>query len=270
MPRDSRACLGNLTHWSGRCPFQCGLDVRKRASELVLACVLYLAGAGIGYAARTETEVAGLCDLAAIRASDTSGVPLDILRALSRTETGRAADTGLQPWPWTVNMEGKGRWFATLDDARAYVFLHFKEGARSFDVGCFQINYKWHGDAFRSIDDMFDPLLNAQYAAEFLLGLYQEFGNWSDTAGAYHSRTPEFSQKYAARFDRVRAEISGQPYDPLTHEVGGGRWPNTINRDLTQRKEPRPLLLGGTLALGSLVPIQRQPDVRRRPIIASN
>ena len=47
-------------------------------------------------------------------------------------------------------MEGKGKWFQTRDEALSYVFKHFKRGARSFDVGCFQINFKWHGQAFPS------------------------------------------------------------------------------------------------------------------------
>jgi len=266
MPHDSVVCSAKAAQRNKRYLTQCGVSVRN----IALACVLYLAGAGIGSGARTDVDIARMCDLAAIKASDASGVPLDILRALSRTETGRAVDTGLQPWPWTVNMEGKGRWFATLDDARAYVFSHFKEGARSFDVGCYQINYKWHGDAFRSIDDMFDPFLNAQYAAQFVSDLYQEFGNWPDAAGAYHSRTPEFARKYAARFDRVRAELSDQPVDALTYESGGGRWRNTNARDLSLSQKPRPLFAGGTLALGSLVPILRQSDSRLRPIVIFN
>src|SRR5699024_6482524 len=97
-------------------------------------------------------------DRAARQAARAHDVPLDVLRAISRAETGRPRQGGLQPWPWTVNMEGRGRWFDNADAARAYVFAHFKAGARSFDVGCFQINYRWHGDAFRSIDEMFDPV----------------------------------------------------------------------------------------------------------------
>ena len=101
-------------------------------------------------------ENSKLCDRAARAAAQAGGVPLDVLQAIARTETGRSGESGLQPWPWTVNMEGIGKWFATEDEARAYVFAHFKRGARSFDVGCFQINYRWHGEAFRSIDEMFD------------------------------------------------------------------------------------------------------------------
>ena len=62
-----------------------------------------------------------------------------VLKAISLTETGRKTGGQFRPWPWTVNMEGTGHWFDTLDEARAYVSREFKRGARSFDVGCFQI-----------------------------------------------------------------------------------------------------------------------------------
>ena len=163
-------------------------------------------------------------------------------------------------------MEGTGRWFTTLDEARAYVFSHFKNGARSFDVGCFQINYKWHGAAFRSIDDMFDPVLNALYAAEFLLELYGEFGDWAGAAGAYHSRTPEFAQKYAVRFDQIRANLPDGSETGLNSRAGRRALRRELNRDMARNLIPQPLVQGGTVALGSLVPIVRQ-SASARPFV---
>ncbi len=170
--------------------------------------VLVLALFGTASAARSDSNaIAAICDSAAAHVARESNVPLDVLRAISLTETGRKRGGALQPWPWTVNMEGVGKWFDDFASARSYVDRHFARGARSFDVGCFQINYKWHGRAFRSIDDMFDPITNARYAAKFLTELYEEFGDWSKAAGAYHSRTPKYARKYSARFDRIRAGL---------------------------------------------------------------
>lgn len=149
-------------------------------------------------------------------------------------------------------MEGKGAWFETEDAARAYVFKHFKRGARSFDVGCFQINYKWHGQAFASIDEMFDPLENAIYAARYLRDLYQEFGDWSAAAGAYHSRTPEYAKKYRARFDRHLARVADEPLQASPLNA-----PLTRATDQPARHNSYPLLqsTGGRVVLGSLVPL---------------
>jgi soluble lytic murein transglycosylase-like protein len=81
-------------------------------------------------------------------------------------------------------------------------------GARSYDVGCFQINYRWHGQHFASLDQMFDPDANAAYAARFLSELYAEFGDWSRAAGAYHSRTPVLSPRSTASVSTAFAAVS--------------------------------------------------------------
>jgi len=106
-------------------------------------------------------------------------------------------------------MEGAGKWFDTQAAALSYVQRHYDRGARSFDVGCFQINYRWHGMQFASIDEMFDPIANAKYAAGFLTQLYRETGDWTAAAGAYHSRTPKFAERYVKRFEKIRKALDG-------------------------------------------------------------
>lgn len=172
--------------------------------------------------ARTnDVDLASVCERAAEEAALRSGVPVSVLKAISLTETGRKAAGGFRPWPWTVNMEGAGHWFETLAEARAYVQRENARGAQSFDIGCFQINYRWHGEAFTSIDQMFEPLPNALYAARFLSELYAETGDWNAAAGAYHSRTKSFADKYAARFAQNRQRF-------MTEDRGGG--PLTVTR----------------------------------------
>ena len=163
------------------------------------------------YATQNASEISDLCERAALTASRASGVPLNVLRAISLTETGRAQKGETQPWPWTVNMEGLGKWFDNREEALAYVLQHHSRGARSYDVGCFQINFRWHGDAFASIEDMFDPESNALYAARFLSDLFDEFGDWSKAAGAYHSRTPKYAKRYQARFSRFLTALGPAP-----------------------------------------------------------
>ena len=208
-----------------------------------------------------------LCFDAARRAAAESGVPLAVLTAISQTETGRSRDGQVRPWPWTVNMEGEGRWFDSRDAALAWVHQHYRAGARSFDMGCFQINYRWHGQNFASIEQMFDPLAGARYAARFLSDLHRETGDWSEAAGAYHSRTPEHAQRYRARFDRFRAAGAGEsgqttvaaasnetviaaadPAAPFLARGGGAALP---------RENSFPLLRGGgtPIGRGSLVPL---------------
>ena len=158
-----------------------------------------------------SADPAALCQSAAATAARESGVPLPVLAAIALTETGRGRGGRLQPWPWTVNSEGRGAWFDSRDEALAHVAAERARGAASFDVGCFQINHRWHGAAFASVEEMFDPLAGARYAAQFLAGLQAELGSWSAAAGAYHSRTPDLAARYRTRFDRILAGL-----DPAT------------------------------------------------------
>ena len=157
----------------------------------VLATLLAFLAAEPGAA---QDDLSRVCDRAAVAAAAESGVPVSVLKAIALTETGRARGGSTRPWPWTVNMEGKGVWFDNRAAALAYVYEHFKRGARSFDVGCFQINYKWHHQHFASIEEMFDPLANAHYAAEFLRSLHAESGPVANTpiraAASGRSTTP--------------------------------------------------------------------------------
>ncbi len=229
-------------------------------SATPLACCLVITFAAAHDPARATpvsdfSDPPLLCEYAAQEAARSEGVPLSVLTAISLNETGRKRDGRFRAWPWTVNMEGAGHWFASRDEALRFAVTEFDRGARSFDVGCFQINYKWHGENFASIEDMFDPMANARYAAQYLRALYAEKGSWEGAAGAYHSRTPEFAERYAARFTRFRndllattgAEIPTIP-DIVLAAYGAD--------DAAPRVNTYPLLQAGAGApLGSLVPV---------------
>jgi hypothetical protein len=165
-------------------------------------------------AARAESAAiaaeagAQICERAIVAGARRAGLPQDVLHAISLTETGRAQGGRLRPYPWAINREGKGFWFKSRDEALAFAKASLAAGRRSFDVGCFQINYFWHGENFASLEAMFDPDTGADYAAAFLKGLYAERGDWSAAAGAYHSQTPARASVYRARFDRIIAGLN--------------------------------------------------------------
>ena len=184
----------------------------KRLVSRPLAGLLSIALSGVGVAAPDE---ATRCDAAAYHAAQAAGVPVDVMQALTLTETGRTAEGRLRPWPWAVNIEGQEHWFATRAEALTFAKARLAEGRRSFDLGCFQINYRWHGVHFASVEQMVDPQINAAYAARFLRELYAEFGDWRLAAGAYHSRTPSLATRYAARFTRIRSGLNGAPLRPV-------------------------------------------------------
>ncbi|HVL21828.1 MAG TPA: lytic transglycosylase domain-containing protein [Amaricoccus sp.] len=154
---------------------------------------------------------ADICEGAIARGAAREGVPQEVLHAISLTETGRNDGGRFRPYPWAINREGKGYWFGSREEALAFAKQSLMEGRPSFDVGCFQINYHWHGRNFPSLEAMFDPDAGAAYASQFLKSLYAERGDWSLAAGAYHSQTPERAGVYRARFDRIMAGLAGRP-----------------------------------------------------------
>jgi hypothetical protein len=165
-----------------------------------------------GPAAAVDMEQgAALCEHAIVGGAQRGGIPQQVLHAISLTETGRPDNGRLRPWPWAINREGQGHWFPDREQALAFARHSLAEGRKSFDVGCFQINYKYHGHNFPSVEAMFDPDVGADYAARFLGSLYAEKRDWSAAAGAYHSRTPHYAGIYRARFDRILAGIGALP-----------------------------------------------------------
>ena len=192
-----------------------------------------------------------LCDRAAAAAAQSTGVPIDILLAITRVETGRGAKDTLKPWPWAINADGKGTFFDTRNQAIASATAHLTDGTGTFDVGCFQLNIRWHGDAFASLADMFDPETNALYAARFLTRLYQESGDWAKAVAAYHSRTQGLADQYLSQ---VKAVLDSSGIAPQP-------------RPEPQRENLYPLLqAGGLTTAGSIVPLQ----LARGPIIGGN
>jgi len=181
-----------------------------------LVLVLLLAGLPLrAEVSADEDAISSICDAVSATAARAQNMPSDALYAITLSETGRTRGSGFRPWPWTVNMEGHGFWFDTREEAYAYVMERYNAGARSFDVGCFQLNYKWHGMNFESIEAMFDPMTNATYAAQLLSGLHDEFGDWTKAAGAYHSRTETYASRYRTRYARIRGRLNGVAPEPV-------------------------------------------------------
>ena len=194
------------------------------------------------------TDPAALCLAAARHASAETGVPEAVLLALTLTETGRAGKNGaMSPWAWALNRGGKSLWFDTADDAIDYLATALAEGATNIDLGCFQLNWRWHAAGFASAQEMIDPAANALYAARLVARHFDDTGDWTSAAAAYHSTTPEYAERYLSRFTPIYAAVLG--LDP-----GADDPPRAA--DKAARENSFPLLqAGGGAAAGSLVPL---------------
>lgn len=199
---------------------------------LALGAALIVLTLGWPLAARTARDSSRVLDpaqsclAAAAQAATAEGVPLDILVTLSLVESGRDTGAGLAPWPWAIHAQGRGHWPTQRADALAIAQAARDAGATNIDLGCFQINFRWHGAEFPTLDAMLDPVTNARYAARLLRAHRDRLGSWDAAVGAYHSRTPELAAKYSARFARLAAYVPAlvqgiaEPPPPDPHQTG--------------------------------------------------
>lgn len=150
-------------------------------------------------------EPASACLDAAGAAERAWTLPPDLIHAIGRVESGRydRATGRVSPWPWTVNANGTGYWFASRAEAVAFVQTLQARGVRLIDVGCFQVDLFYHPAAFSSLEQAFDPAANADYAARFLTVLRGRTGSWPAAIAGYHSGLAPEGESY-------RQKVMGQ------------------------------------------------------------
>lgn len=148
-----------------------------------------------------QAEPTQLCRAAIATAERQAAIPAGLMQAIGRVESGRRnPQTGaFGPWPWAINAEGQGRFFPDAPAAIAAVRELQGRGVRIIDVGCMQINLHHHPNAFANLEEAFDPVANARYAASFLTRLNETRRDWQISAGHYHSQTPHLAEAYRAR-----------------------------------------------------------------------
>jgi hypothetical protein len=216
-------------------------DMRSRANKFV--GLAYIALITLALPLDASESFDRTCIEAAKSASVATGVPIEILVALTLTETGRSLDGQLTAWPWSLNEAGTSHWFDSRAAALDYLAAAIDGGATNIDIGCFQLNHRWHSAAFQSLEAMMDPERNALYAAQLVKDHMDRTGDWIAAAGAFHSRTPDVAARYLDRFVAIyeRIPTDTAKVDGLTHD--------------RPKKNLFPLLQGGVPhSAGSLVP----------------
>lgn len=142
------------------------------------------------------------CEELAARAGAEAGLPEGLMPAIARVESGR----GGRAWPWTLNQGGRGMFFESRDEALAVLRSVVASGVTNIDVGCMQLNWRWHAPAFASPEEMIDPVRNTRHAARFLVELHARLGSWEAATAAYHSADRARGASYLAK---VTAERGG-------------------------------------------------------------
>ncbi|MCG7504684.1 transglycosylase SLT domain-containing protein [Mesorhizobium retamae] len=157
--------------------------IRTSAQASLLASILAAACLSNPSLSQPAAAASNPCEAEILRAADRYQIPAGILYAVGLTETGNKGS--LQPN--ALNIEGK----AVFPRSRPEALLTFenarREGKTLIDLGCMQINHRYHGDQFRNVEDMLDPRRNVEYAARFLAQLHARHETWSMAVARYHA-----------------------------------------------------------------------------------
>lgn len=145
-----------------------------------------------------------LCEETALEMGHALSFPFALLAALTVAEAGRPAAEGrMRAWPWTINVEGRGYFFTSKNEAVWAVRRLLAEGVRSIDIGCMQVNLRFHPRAFTSLEEAFEPRSNIAYGAHFLKRLQLNSASWDTAIANYHSYSPHLNSRYAARVKKI-------------------------------------------------------------------
>ncbi|MBK0123628.1 transglycosylase SLT domain-containing protein [Pantoea sp. S61] len=135
-------------------------------------------------------------------------VPAESLYSLAMAESTRQTAWGAKPWPWTINVAGKGYHYETREQAfSALMGFMQRWPLKNIDVGIAQVNLGWNGHFFPTYRDAFDPYTNLRAAARILRACYDARpGSWLRAAGCYHH--PAGGQHAATYMAIVRRKLS--------------------------------------------------------------
>lgn len=176
---------------------------------MLLATLSALAAAASTSSA--QASAVGLCEREIQSAAAKYGIPEGILYSVGLTETGRKGSL----YPYALNIEGKP-FFPPSEDAALQQFAMAKQaGAKLIDIGCMQINHYFHGENFASVEAMFDPHANVEYAAKFLRDLHDRHDTWTMAVARYHAG-PNNNPEQKVYVCRVIANLVATGYGKWT------------------------------------------------------
>ena len=228
--------------------------------RFIIMIMLAFFGANMAYAV-TDNNI---CMQAVKNASLQTSVPLDVLSAVALTETGMKTKNGYAPWPWSMNVEGKGYRYSSKAEAVQAGIQFLNAGKTSIDMGCMQMNWRWHQTRFSSsVANAFDPYMNVLQAASYLKENYKTHGNWNKAIGAYHSGTKYYADIYMAKvalnrniaikqFNIPTQIASLKPsipmaFPPQKHDIYNGRYENGVLAGREDFKLPNSPIITNTM-----------------------
>jgi len=155
-------------------------------------------------------------------AARTAGVPADIFYAIALQESqAPITTTKLRPWPWTLNIAGKGQYFKTQRNALQALERYLASGKCNVDIGLGQIHWCVHAKSFpEGPAQALHPYHNLAYAAKVLKSehrtvLKKKLGrnSWWIAVGRYHApNNKKLAKTYRMKVYRKWLKLKGGHY----------------------------------------------------------
>ena len=170
---------------------------------------------------RALALAAGLCACAAHAqeipppayqlAAQRAGIPSTVLYAVALQESGIRRNGRIVPWPWSLNVAGQSRRYATRADACAGLQRAMRSTPHTrIDAGLGQINLGYHQQRYATACDLLDPYRNLAIAAEILREQHTPGEDWLLAIGRYHRPAGgEPAARYRRSVSRHLARVQG-------------------------------------------------------------
>ena len=138
-------------------------------------------------------------------ALEISGIPSDILFAMSLRESGTTFKDkrDFAPWPWVLNvgyldtelidgdevtsLKHKAHYFKSREEAAIVLAAQVAAGNEHVAVGMYQIYLKYNGYRVDNVLDLLDPTVNLKIAAEVLHDCGKRHKTVGDRLSCYYS-----------------------------------------------------------------------------------
>ncbi|EOZ3447769.1 TPA: lytic transglycosylase domain-containing protein [Pseudomonas aeruginosa] len=139
------------------------------------------------------------------------GIPSTVLYAVALQESGIRRNGRIVPWPWSLNVAGQSRRYATRADACAGLQRAMRSTPHTrIDAGLGQINLGYHQQRYSTACDLLDPYRNLAIAAEILKEQHTPGEDWLVAIGRYHRPAGgEPAARYRRSVSRHLARVQG-------------------------------------------------------------
>jgi soluble lytic murein transglycosylase-like protein len=167
------------------------LNIKKIIRGIILFLLLSILVTPASYASNTTASTIYLLKEYIRIVEYQNHIPGGLLKAIIEVESGFN--------PYALNINGKTITVSDRTEAIHTIRNALNAGITNIDIGVGQINYRWHGDNFKGIEEMLNPVTNIEYAAKLLSSLFKEHGDWFKALKYYHSAKAQYQLPYSKK-----------------------------------------------------------------------